>query len=124
MLRRTSTWRAAPTRRSPAPSTPTSRPSRTTTTTAQRARSPRWANGTLMARKIDNYLAVVEANSRDGSLTWRYMVERVTRIELALSAWEADVLPLNYTRGRPAVPVVHAPEGPARRREPYGTPND
>jgi hypothetical protein len=24
--------------------------------------------------------------------------ERVTRIELALSAWEADVLPLNYTR--------------------------
>ena len=26
------------------------------------------------------------------------MVERVTRIELALSAWEADVLPLNYTR--------------------------
>ncbi len=29
-------------------------------------------------------------------------VERVTRIELALSAWEADVLPLNYTRARPA----------------------
>jgi hypothetical protein len=29
--------------------------------------------------------------------------ERVTRIELALSAWEADVLPLNYTRERPAV---------------------
>ena len=26
-------------------------------------------------------------------------VERVTRIELAFSAWEADVLPLNYTRG-------------------------
>ena len=25
-------------------------------------------------------------------------LERVTRIELALSAWEADVLPLNYTR--------------------------
>ena len=25
--------------------------------------------------------------------------ERMTRIELALSAWEADVLPLNYTRG-------------------------
>jgi hypothetical protein len=24
----------------------------------------------------------------------------VTRIELALSAWEADVLPLNYTRER------------------------
>src|SRR5262245_44403933 len=27
----------------------------------------------------------------------RYL-ERVTRIELAFSAWEADVLPLNYTR--------------------------
>jgi hypothetical protein len=28
----------------------------------------------------------------------RFRVERVTRIELAFSAWEADVLPLNYTR--------------------------
>src|SRR4051794_5387376 len=27
--------------------------------------------------------------------------ERGTRIELALSAWEADVLPLNYTRDAP-----------------------
>ena len=26
-------------------------------------------------------------------------MERVTGIEPALSAWEADVLPLNYTRG-------------------------
>ena len=25
-------------------------------------------------------------------------LERVTRIELAYSAWKADVLPLNYTR--------------------------
>ena len=33
-------------------------------------------------------------------LDLRLFVERVTRIELALSAWEADVLPLNYTRGR------------------------
>jgi hypothetical protein len=31
-------------------------------------------------------------------LTWAFGLERVTRIELALSAWEADVLPLNYTR--------------------------
>ena len=31
----------------------------------------------------------------------RLCLERVTRIELALSAWEADVLPLNYTRERP-----------------------
>jgi hypothetical protein len=29
----------------------------------------------------------------------RSSVERVTGIEPALSAWEADVLPLNYTRG-------------------------
>ena len=28
-------------------------------------------------------------------------LERVTGIEPALSAWEADVLPLNYTRVRP-----------------------
>ena len=32
------------------------------------------------------------------SLTWAFGVERVTGIEPALSAWEADVLPLNYTR--------------------------
>src|SRR5713101_3395499 len=38
-------------------------------------------------------------------------VERVTRIELALSAWEADVLPLNYTRatrGRASPPAREA----------------
>jgi hypothetical protein len=29
----------------------------------------------------------------------------VTRIELALSAWEADVLPLNYTRARSTGPL-------------------
>src|SRR4051794_23295083 len=39
-------------------------------------------------------------------------VERVTRIELAFSAWEADVLPLNYTRGTGQLtrPRGHAPE--------------
>src|SRR5690242_5401810 len=31
-------------------------------------------------------------------LTWHFAVERVTGIEPALSAWEADGLPLNYTR--------------------------
>jgi hypothetical protein len=30
-----------------------------------------------------------------------FPVERVTGIEPALSAWEADVLPLNYTRAAP-----------------------
>ena len=32
------------------------------------------------------------------AVNWGSISERVTRIELALSAWEADVLPLNYTR--------------------------
>jgi hypothetical protein len=39
----------------------------------------------------------------DHSADLLVLVERVTRIELALSAWEADVLPLNYTRARPSV---------------------
>jgi hypothetical protein len=37
------------------------------------------------------------------ALSCGFVVERVTRIELALSAWEADVLPLNYTRERLAL---------------------
>ena len=36
-------------------------------------------------------------------------MERVTRIELALSAWEAEVLPLNYTRTRTAVAAERSP---------------
>jgi hypothetical protein len=31
-------------------------------------------------------------------LTWAFVVERMTGIEPAYSAWEADVLPLNYIR--------------------------
>ena len=38
--------------------------------------------------------------------TWAFVVERVTGIEPALSAWEADVLPLNYTRAH-----LHCPAG-------------
>ena len=41
--------------------------------------------------------------------TWNTVgisVERVTGIEPALSAWEADVLPLNYTRRRRAPPIM------------------
>src|SRR6476469_7265230 len=44
-------------------------------------------------------------------LTWALAVERVTGIEPALSAWEADVLPLNYTR------MPRRPAGPVRRRK-------
>jgi hypothetical protein len=32
------------------------------------------------------------------ALTRRFVLERMTGIEPALSAWEADVLPLNYIR--------------------------
>ena len=39
------------------------------------------------------------ADELDLSAASRDAMERVTRIELALSAWEADVPPLNYTRG-------------------------
>jgi hypothetical protein len=45
-----------------------------------------------------------------GHLTWDFTLERVTRIELALSAWEADVLPLNYTRAHQQWSVVAATE--------------
>ena len=35
------------------------------------------------------------------ALDLRLLLERATRIELAFSAWEADVLPLNYARSVP-----------------------
>ena len=45
-------------------------------------------------------------------MTWCFVVERVTGIEPALSAWEADVLPLNYTRD--ALSWLRAPARHAR----------
>jgi hypothetical protein len=39
-----------------------------------------------------------EPYSKSTALAARSLLERVTGIEPALSAWEADVLPLNYTR--------------------------
>jgi hypothetical protein len=36
--------------------------------------------------------------ARSSLLTWAGIGERVKGIEPSLSAWEADVLPLNYTR--------------------------
>ena len=36
--------------------------------------------------------------SENIALAARFQVERMTGIEPALSAWEADVLPLNYIR--------------------------
>ena len=56
------------------------------------------ANGPLMARTVHDDPQLVRSGLAEGSLTCGYAVERVTGIEPALSAWEADVLPLNYTR--------------------------
>lgn len=49
-------------------------------------------------RREDPRRGTLTDDKTPGSSTWGFSVERVTRIELALSAWEADVLPLNYTR--------------------------
>jgi hypothetical protein len=56
------------------------------------------ANCTLIARKAVTTVKQQGPGSRTVVLTWAFVVERVTGIEPALSAWEADVLPLNYTR--------------------------
>ena len=55
-------------------------------------------NGTLMARKTDYDSPAARPGWRSMTLTCIFALERVTGIEPALSAWEADVLPLNYTR--------------------------
>jgi hypothetical protein len=44
--------------------------------------------------------------TRKSPTTGPFHVERVTGLEPALSAWEADVLPLNYTRGVAPRPVA------------------
>jgi hypothetical protein len=41
------------------------------------------------------------------------VVERVTGIEPALSAWEADVLPLNYTRVAAVTPSAGRESSPS-----------
>jgi hypothetical protein len=47
--------------------------------------------------------------------------ERVKGIEPSLSAWEADVLPLNYTRSgaRARLPAPYAARVPHPRMHPY-----
>jgi hypothetical protein len=55
----------------------------------------------LMAREINNRHQATRPSAGTHILTWAFALERVTGIEPALSAWEADVLPLNYTRMRP-----------------------
>ena len=63
------------------------------------------ANGTLMARRpgmpLDAQGPSIRETVPDLGPSW---LERVTGIEPALSAWEADVLPLNYTRAHRSTP--------------------
>ena len=60
-------------------------------------------------------------------LTWAFQAkERATRIELAFSAWEADVLPLNYARGyhsllEPEEYRRGPRQRPQRGTDPYGS---
>jgi hypothetical protein len=56
------------------------------------------ASGTSRARRRQPVTEMAKPQVRNLPLTWGFVLERVTGIEPALSAWEADVLPLNYTR--------------------------
>src|SRR5215469_4545324 len=51
-------------------------------------------------------------------LTCGFTLERVTGIEPALSAWEADVLPSNYTRAAPPEPGLGSPRHRTGTSEP------
>ncbi len=51
-----------------------------------------------MARLAEVSTCKITNEPEEQALTCGFTVERVTGIEPALSAWEADVLPLNYTR--------------------------
>ena len=66
-----------------------------TVTAAPLAAWPRSANGTLMARAVLGGLRYGTGKVGSMPLTRRFFVERVTRIELALSAWETERLRLN-----------------------------
>ena len=80
-------------------------------------------NGTPMARRRSRTLNPQRLWSEIKPLTWLFVVERVTGIEPALSAWEADVLPLNYTRapGRPRPDASTLPR-PGACRDPLRSP--
>jgi hypothetical protein len=55
-------------------------------------------NRTSIARGLSEVITT-KAQLRCGHrLSWAFVVERMTGIEPAFSAWEADVLPLNYIR--------------------------
>ena len=62
------------------------------------------AQCTLVARKINNGLGMIKAQGRIIVLAWAFVVERVTGIEPALSAWEVErpwlPVPLTWQSGR------------------------
>jgi hypothetical protein len=68
------------------------------TTRATLGASGEGGNCTLIARTARSNNDLTRDGRRKVPLAWVFAVERVTGIEPALSAWEADVLPLNYTR--------------------------
>ena len=73
-------------------STFTSRPSAARATMTM-DRPGRWlprANCTLIAREADISREPIRPRFGTAVLTWAFVVERVTRIELALSAWEVQ----------------------------------
>ena len=58
------------------------------------------------------------ALARESAAELDLSVERVTGIEPAFSAWEADVLPLNYTRRTGHAGVAHSSNRPLGLRLP------
>ena len=88
------------------------------TTTARQGYRPVYVNGPLMARAVRT--APERSNAPVGitAVTWTGAGERVKGIEPSLSAWEADVLPLNYTRKRPPLYLVTQPQDHERTNPP------
>lgn len=69
---------------------------------ADMARAPfRSANRQRVARKGAWSVKGALSQPWRGPLTCKNLLERMTGIEPAFSAWEADVLPLNYIRVTP-----------------------
>jgi hypothetical protein len=64
------------------------------------ARYPNGMSSPSPASRQASYPVAIRVNSsvRKSLPTWAFTLERMTGIEPALSAWEADVLPLNYIR--------------------------
>jgi hypothetical protein len=79
----------------------------------------RWADCTGIARGPTGHDTTKAQDRRITPLSWAFFMERMTGIEPACSAWEADVLPLNYIRALPDEGIMltlrdGAPLHPAR----------